>query len=269
MIRRCFAFLLGTMLTLLLLSLQLFTRADVLIEPENDFYEQHREQILYLGRSFTANGERGSVDVKQEPGRGKSIAKIENGEVTFINYSCLFGGNYWGYSFQYSGWVELDQMLVLYDYIAFEEEYRDEFHPYTGNYAEIKEAGAADIWPWPGAQTALWRTEDIDAEHFSVQYAYTDGQGREWGFVNYLYGSRNVWVCLSEPLNRDITVVDPDSAPARWVSDTVHTDIEGSGAKTPVLIIALVAGLVICTVVLIRIFWKPNAIKVEGEETND
>jgi hypothetical protein len=40
--------------------------ADVLIEPDNDFYNRHRNQIIYLGRSFSVNGADGFTSLKKE-----------------------------------------------------------------------------------------------------------------------------------------------------------------------------------------------------------
>ena len=154
--------------------------ADLIIEPDNDFYRQHERQIVNLGRSFTANGEGGSVPVRKDPGARNDIAAIPNGDVAHVQYSCLYGGVFWGFAPEYSGWVKMDQLLVLYDYVAFEESHLDEFYPYEGDYNEIKEARAAVAWPWPGADAYLWSFDDLDAENFWVSFAYMDEEGREW-----------------------------------------------------------------------------------------
>ena len=248
-----------------LLASPLVAYADLIAEPENDFYERNASQIIYLGRSFAASGEDGSVAVKQRPGSGGNTAKLQNGEVVYIQYSCLYNGDYWGFTFKPSGWVKLDQMLVLYDYVAFEEEHLDEFYSYGGDYAGIKETRAALAWQWPGSEAPLWTITDLDTENFRVSHAWTDEQGREWGFVAYLYGSRDIWFCLSEPLNRDIPVFNPAPAPEPWVSDTEHSDIDDDGHSMLVVIVILVAGLAIGTIVLIKVFWKPNAVLVGGK----
>jgi hypothetical protein len=245
-----------------LLMTPLTAYADLIVEPDNDFYEQHKGQIIFLGRSFVANGEDGSVPVRMEPGSKNDIAKLQNGDATYINYSCLYGGNFWGFTFEYSGWIKMEQMLVLYDYIAFEEDHLDDFYSYDGDYAGIKANRSAIAWPWPGCDAPLWTFEDLDAENFWVSYAYSDEDGREWGFVSYLYGSRNIWFCLSDPLNRDIPVFNPTPEPAPWVSETKHVDIKQDTPENEfpalILIIALVIVLVAGTAILIKILWKPN-----------
>ena len=248
----------------LLLFPSFVVHADVIIEPENEFYEQHSSEIIYLGRSFTANGTNGFAFVREAPGSSGTIAKLQNGENTYMQYSCLYDGDYWGYTMELQGWIQIDQLLVLYDYVAFEEEHFDELYLYDGDYGAIKETRSAIAWPWPGADAPLWTIEDIDTEHFCITYAYTDEQGREWGFVTYFTGSNNIWVCLSEPLNRDIPVFNPAPEPTKWFTETVHTEINASEDSMLWLIVVLVVVLVVGTAVLIRVFWKPSKSEQGG-----
>jgi len=260
--------ILALIAVIFLLQLSLVAYADVLIEPENDFYNRHRGQILSLGRRFSANGAGGSAAVKKEPGAKNDIAKLQNGEATHISFSCLYDGDYWGFTFEYSGWIKMEQLLVLYDYVAFAEEHLDEFYAYSGDYAKIKQTSSAIAWSWPGADGPVWTFEDLNAEHFFASYAYKDEESREWGFISYLFGSRNIWVCLSDPLNRDIPAFNPAPEPMAWVSDTVHTEIEASGDVDSMLVIlvVLVAVLVIGTAVLIKVFWKPRKTETGGTD---
>jgi hypothetical protein len=233
--------------------------ADAIAEIRNDFLIQHKNECVYLGRSFVASGAGGFVVVKEYPGSNKVEFNIENGEVIYMNNSCLYKGEFWGFSKRYSGWVKIDgQLLVLYDYVAFEEGHLEDFYEYEGDYTEIEEAGAVEAWPWPGADSPLWTIDDLNISSFQVQHAYKDDHGREWGFVPYLYGSPNIWICLSDPLNKDIPAFDPAPQPIPWVSDTAHIDIGESENASPTLIIVLVLVLVIGTVFLIKTFWKPK-----------
>jgi len=260
----------------ILILMPLTAYADIIYEPDNDFYKQYKTQIKDLGRSFAANGEDGSLSVKKEPGAKDDISKLDNGAVTYIRYSCLYNGEFWGFTEEYSGWVKLDQMLVLYDYITFDEEHHDEYYNYSGIYKEIIETRSAIVWPWPGADNYIKRFDNLDAGHYSASYAYMDGDGREWGFVTYIYGYRNVWLCLSEPTNDSIPAFNPAPEPVPWVSKTAYVEISrdepdsetpyneinrdapGIDATILIIIIALVIVLVAVTAVLIRKSWKPN-----------
>lgn len=236
--------------------------ADAAAKPDNAFFTRHENKCVYLGRSFVANGIDGFVTVKKEPGSAREEVKIKNGETVYLDYSCLYNSEYWGYTSDENGWVKIDnQLFVLYDYISFLEEHQAELYPYSGDYAEIKKTRAAVAWPWPGAESPLWTIEDLDTTNFRVLHAYKDQQSREWGFVTYLYGSPNIWICLSEPLNRAIPVFHPAQEPTVWKPDTEHTDIGKSANShhgTLGLMILLVTVLFVGTAVLIKILWKPD-----------
>ena len=255
------------LVALLVLTFPAIVFADVIVEPENDFYQKHQSRILVLGRRFVANGEDGSVSVQNAPGSSGSAAKIENGETAFMKYSCRYDGAFWGFTTERSGWVKLDQMLVLYDYVAFEEEHKDEIYRYSGDYAAIKETNAAIAWPWPGCGTPLWIIRDVNSDSLRVVHAYRDEGGREWGFVRYIFGSKNIWVCLSDPLNRAIPAFNPAPEPVRWVSETPHTEIPRSDNTVLMLITVLVAVLVVGTAVLIRVCWKREPTKPGSERS--
>ncbi len=201
--------------------------ADVIIEPENEFYEEYKSEIIYLGRSFIANGKDGFAAVREAPGAKSETGRLQNGEKTYFQYSCLYDGDYWGYSLVLQGWIQTDQLLVLYDYVAFEEEHFNELYLYKGDYGKIKETRSAIAWPWPGADAPLWTIEDIDMEYFYIIYAYKDSQGREWAFAesnDYGY----MWICLSDLMNSDIPAFNPAPEPTKWVPERkyVVTKIE-------------------------------------------
>jgi len=274
MFKRVFAIL----ITVLLIMPATIAIADVIIEPENDFYNEHQDKMVYLDRSFVTNGDFGSVNVVKEPGAKDSASSFNNGDILYVKYSCLYDGEYWGYLLGPDGWVKMDQLLVLYDSIAFYEDHTGEFYNYTGSYTELLETKSAIVWPWPGADEYLWTLSDIDPDSFGVAYAYKDSEGREWGFINYYYGNRDIWICLSDPLNKDLPVLNPAPAPSKWVSETKHVDIKGATTGQgqtgqsqngqgqapqkdfPLIpvIIALVVVLVVGTGVVIRVLWKPK-----------
>jgi len=238
--------------------------ADLIWEPENNFYQEHKSNMVALDRSFTVNGTNGTVAVKEKPGAKQDVTSIKNGTVIYIHYSCLYGGEYWGYteyygdSVRYSGWVKLDQMLVHYDYKAFAEQHRNEFYEYKGAYSEMKDPLSCVTWDWPGADHLKSVTE-VYLDHFSIVHAYKDKDGREWGFITDYKGSIGFWVCLSDPLNQSIPAFNPEPEPYLWVSMTTHVDLIDSdkGSDPPIVAIsAMVAFVVAGTAALIRVFWK-------------
>jgi len=260
-------------LIIFVLASPITTFADVLFDPENQFYTEHSDKCVYLGRSFYTNGANGSVSVKNAPDLKSELYRTENNEIVYIEFSCLYDGEYWGlipynpsFGIEKSGWVRMDELLVLYDYVSFEEEYIDEFYQYKGDYKEIKEAKSAIVWSWPGSGNARYTLNDMAIEQVHVSYAFKDEQGREWGFVPYLYGDRNFWICISDPVNRDIPAFKPASEPVKWKTDTIHTEIEKTDNSMIIIIAVLVGALVLGTAVLIKVIWKPQKESMKKED---
>lgn len=264
--KRCFIFLLLAVSFMLMFPLA--AHADVLIEPNNDFYTRHSGECVSLNRSFYVNGESGFVSFKKQPGSNDETARLENGDVINIMFTYSHNSEAWGVAEIYNtedepnGWVPMNQLLLKYDYISFAEDYQSEFYSYTGGYDMLYEARDIVLWTWPGSgETAWilenqWRNSEADANFFMASHAYMDEEGREWGFFGYIYGSKNSWICLSDPTNTDISAFNPATPPELWQPD--NTTAPSNGLPAPVLAIILVAVLVIGTVILIRVFWKPS-----------
>jgi len=251
------------------LTIPITALADVLVEPNNDFYQRHRSDIAFLGRSFIENGTDGYALVMNAPDSRREKGRIQNGEQVYLEYSCLYDGEFWGFTYEYSGWIRIDQLLVLYDHIAFAEEHMEEFYQYDGDFAAIEEAGDVIVWPWPGAETSIRTFEDFDTESFHVLHAYKDKEGRQWGFVTYLYAQRNIWICLDDPINSDIAAFNPAPPPMPWIPDAEHVNIaetDNFDYRMLILIIALVVALVVGVVVLIKVFWKPKKANIDEQQ---
>jgi len=267
-------------LVLFLISFVLALYEDLIYtaEGKNNFIDLHESECKYLGRSFCANGANGNVSIKEDPISNMEILKIINGKILFIEYVY---GNDWGFVTVYPseqseewvpfGWVRMDQLLVQYDCVAFEEEHFDEFYPYNGDYSEIKNSKSVVAWQWPGSGIPYWTIEDWNwnTARFSVCLAYKDEQNREWGFVPCLGGGRNIWVCLSEPQNVDIPAFNPAPSPTAWQPKTsnsaytVYTKFKrstGEGKRhlpTSILILAVIIAIITGYMLKMDLFY-PN-----------
>ena len=210
--------------------------ADSIYIPEDEFLEQHEDQMVELRRNFIANGEDGFAALREAPGAKGETGRLQNGEKTRIYYACLYDGEYWGISDD--GWIRMDQLLVMYDYVSFEKDHFDELYLYKGDCEKLKETLSAIAWPWPGADAPLWTTEDIEMEYFSITYAYLDSQGREWAFVDSRYDGY-IWICMSDLMNSNIPAFNPAPEPTKWVPERKYvvtkiepTDNTASGDST-------------------------------------
>lgn len=196
-----------------LLSLCATARADVLWSPRNDhFFEQHYDQCEYIGRQFYANGDEGFITLWDAPGGTRVVHQFPNGYTLWVYYQyedwvCAV---VWGDEGEISGWASIEDFALRYDYLCFAEEYGDQIYPYDGQFAGY-DGNAAEIvfYEYPGAPEpkAVWEAAEVldqlTGTDSYIASTFTDEDGRTWGYVAYLFGSRNLWFCLDEPEGRD------------------------------------------------------------------
>lgn len=174
--------------------------ADVIWEPENTFYAKHSDECEMVDRGFTANGPNGKVIVYKSPENPTEVDSIPNGDPTWITWTYTDSdGIVWGCPNNFeNGWVPMDYMVVIYDYISFEEEYGDRFVEKTGNVDDAYMGKLIYLWNYPGSEDFAEIDLSGDWADRMPEYhtTYVDEAGRTWGFCGYYYGMRNFWVCL-------------------------------------------------------------------------
>lgn len=269
-----------------------FPQADVLWEPENDFYSRNRDKCVVMSRSFYANGEGGFLSIKTQPGANREVFEFKNGDILYIQFTYDYKGEIWGVTEFYdpesleqkSGWAPMDQLLVVYDYMSFHDDHKDEIYEYTGGVESLYEVGDIAFWTWPGSGELAWilqdewRNPESDSGFLTPYVAYKDEEGREWAYFSYVYGTRNSWVCMDDPSNLDIPAFNaepepvlrqPGDTPPVYEDDeddpyTSYEDDKKSGddpsgliEMSPfILVIILVAGVALVSVTLILLFWN-------------
>lgn len=271
-------------------ALPLYAVADVLIEPRNDFFERHQNSIAYQRREYYANGNGGFVSVETEPDSNSEIAKIENGEIIQIRYIYSNMVGQWGvYDVEepnmptqdwQRGWVRMSDLSLIYDSIAFEEEFQDEIYIFNGSVDSLFDMQELVFWKYPGSGiiTGEWdetmlADPGLDFRTWWDEYpAYTDSDGRTWiAFQSMVFE----WICLSDPSNRNIPAFHPapdyDATSGASVSpDTDPGDTNPGREKDAdqlqeinnkpslALVIILIAALAIATAALIWLIWKKS-----------
>lgn len=185
------------------LALAPAVRADVIIEPEDSFFWDHRGECQYHSRSYYADGPENVAVVYRSPESSAVVKRVKNGEELWIDYVYADeNGISWGLCDYYSpeehwtGWIPMDYLLLKYDETAFQEEFADRIVEETGT---LTESGAqVRFWSYPGSDYATpFAVEgDYAPEYFET---FTDDAGRKWGHIGYHMGIRDVWVCLDDP----------------------------------------------------------------------
>lgn len=201
------------LLTACLLSVSAL--ADVIWEPNDDFYQKHYEECEYLGRSYYANGQEGFVRAFETPEAKKTVETcLENGTELYVSFTMEYEGETWGVvelGEGKTGWVLMDALMLIYDNQSFMEEHEAEFRPYDGSFEELctSENQRVIFWSYPGSGQIRGDFETLHQNYNSLNpdVTWTDEEGRVWGHVGYYMAARG-WVCLSDPGNESIPAIE-------------------------------------------------------------
>ena len=189
--------------------------ADIMWEPYgNAFYESHRDETDYENRGYLINGAEGYATVYAAPDSLVEVVNFPNGTDFNVGMTWTAGdGTQWavGYHMEqtedgwedYTGWVPLSDLALIYDYNAFEEDHGYEFAEYDGSGNDLT---AVCLYSYPGGTYShtLEESEDYMPFDEAFTHLYTDGEGRRWSYIGYYMGRRNAWACLDDPLNEKL-----------------------------------------------------------------
>lgn len=190
------------MLAIAVAALITFTnsvKADVIFEPEDDFYKKNSSECEICERHYITNGYDGKVIVYQNPKKNKVVEEYENGEKIFVDFTYTDkNGISWGL-INTVGWFPMDYAYPVYDNTSFWYEHGAEYVtvPYDEADSDIHEGDDFYLYSYPGAPSGYLHTcyDEIGPD---TTTRYTDPFGYEWGYVSYYYANRG-WVCLSHP----------------------------------------------------------------------
>ena len=208
-------------IVLLILLLVPVAHADVLWTPDNSFFYRHEKDCTYLNRSYYANGAEGYVTLWDAPNSRTHTAQYENGTALHVywlyeDWGCI---SVWNGGESVDGWVPMADLVLIYDNISFQEEYRDQITIYNGEFANFSgEIDHINFYSYPGAPElnhsldltkapeALEHFMGIGGEKSYISSIFVDENGLTWGYIAYWRGTRNVWFCLDEPDGEDFPV---------------------------------------------------------------
>ena len=213
--KRLFTALLALML---LCALAVPALADVAYEPDDRFYKHHAGDCKYEHRSYFTNGADGCVLAYGSP-TGDAEAVLPNGLGFWIYYTYDRLGERWGY-LEYDpddpashenwrdcvpGWVKLADMTADYDYRAFEAEHGSEISAADVR-LEASRGSTVFCYKYPGSGlvTDKIKVDWVTVDGPSFTRVFTDSAGRDWGYIGYYCGYRNIWVCIDDPCNPEL-----------------------------------------------------------------
>ena len=184
--------------------LPLTVQADVIYEPFDSFYEQHRRECTYVSRRYTAVGPNGNVTLYESPVDPKVEMTYENGTVLDVSYSYEANdGVLWACCDNWddgaTGWVPMEYLELIYDGKSFQEEFGDQFVPVEMNF-DISELNgeAMYFWEYPGCKEPFQGPSGIENGPTLIN-TYRDEMGYEWGPCGYYFGIKGHWINLNNP----------------------------------------------------------------------
>lgn len=237
-------------------------RADVIWEPDNDFYWKNQEQCQYLGRQYLP-AVAGGLYLWDEPEGREGNCHLEEDQAVTVYFLYELNGRQWGLvepDNAHNGWVPMDWMRLKYDSQAFREEHAGQISDQSRTLYLEDLDGALLFWTYPGSGEIVYAlsTQEMDGEELEVSGIYTDGDGREWGNCAYYYGIRDVWICLSDPSQEDLPVT-PTPEPDLLQPDELEGSIASSSLLQRYLLpICLVGGVVLVTLAVMLAVFLPR-----------
>ena len=234
--------------------------ADVIWEPESSFYALHRGSCELEQRGYWVNSPEGYTTLWDEPG-GTPVANLPNGTLLFIYYRYQGGQGDWGiveYSAEtlreaaltldenevpkdrwFEVWVPMEDLVNRYDNQSFLEEHAGEL---LNEERTLSVSGLLYCtYAYPEGPLNFQQTQAFEVDELTLSPIYVDASDREWGHVGYFYGDRNVWFCISDPENPDLT--GPSREPQLYPAATETPELATAGTETPVWVILAVAAL--------------------------
>ena len=198
--KRILTMVLAVLFLLPLISLT--ARADIIYEPRDDFYNLHRDECDYVARNYIADDPNGDVTVYVSPETDKEVKKIPNGTEIYISYTYEDDrGILWGYCDFWeenkAGWLPMEYMELIYDFISFREEYGSEFLEEEGTVDSAWSGKEIVFCSYPGSDR--YNAVEVGESMPAYQYVYVDDNGTRWGYGGYYMGMRNFWINLDDP----------------------------------------------------------------------
>ncbi len=203
--------------------------ADVIYEAPDVFYDKNSKDIT---RPYGNRGRHYELTEKTavyaDPD-GKKTGSLSEGVSPKIElYYTAKDGAEWGGYYDFKGedtllWIPLTGLEAIYDNYSFTEEHKDSIRPYSGEYDSLKTEGAIYLWEYPGSPVSD-KMEEYPPDYGTyVSSLYTDENGGEWGYVNYIWGNYG-WFYLTDPTDPNPAGVTEDVSAGAMTAESLYTE---------------------------------------------
>ena len=187
--------------------------ADVLFEPMDKFYQNHREDMTYIDKVYIANE---TANGYESPLDDDVVTTASGGTRLYISHAYTDGnGVTWGvYDVDWTTcWFRLDELEPVYDTRDFIIDHEPDFTLYDGQLSDLpSDFGEMPLWKYPGSSDRsgrIFSDEGFDPANCS-SFVYTDFAGRDWVYIPYFHGSEG-WINADDPTNTEPVVFDANA----------------------------------------------------------
>lgn len=247
---------------ILAMSCALSVSADVVFEPDDNFYTRNADKCVLVERYFVATK---TVYTVNEPNSDITYGKLNKDDEVYISYTYEDkNGIVWGLiSFSdVSGWIPMGYLEVVYDNISFTEEFGDKFVE-PDSIDELFKANLSNtdpivFWEYPGSES-YWEFEAWQDSYSDIGFLYLfdDASGATWGYVAYYYGASG-WVYIDNPSSTEVTTPLERDSQNIYYGSVLDDDsvVEKGGLSTIWIAVTLVCVVCVATGVIILIITK-------------
>ena len=239
--------------------------ADVIIEPNDNFYEKHREECEYVRRTYITNSKDGYVSLYTSPESKTVVSSVENGTPVFITFtyedenavtwgvvmdSTLFEGTRGK-----AAWMNLNDCYVKYDNTSFMEDHENELihEEISFDFSDYKKN--VILWTYP--QSGEIRNEIDPTTAYAKDYTktfdsyYEDDKGQKWIRINYFMKSDG-WICVSDPTNTKIKELVQENKEPEIIYPSTNPEVRSQSHYEIIVAFVLTISLIVITAVVIH-----------------
>lgn len=221
--------------------------ADVIFEPDDDFYGRHSDECTYFDRTCIAGAD---TYLWNAPNLAAGERRAQEGEDIHISFVYTDkDGLEWGLAEDRDKWILMADLYLEYGSPEFMEEYSGEI--YEGEPYLLPDGTVFVSWSYPESGVIDSSGASVTDDH-EITTFYKDPDGRLWGYSAYMYGTRDVWICLSDMNNTRIPRrTEHELIPAQEADASQIADVKESGRFSvlflviPVIAVAALAGFLI------------------------
>lgn len=243
--------------------------ADVIVEPQDNFYEEHREECEYISRTYIVNSKEGYVYLFVSPESKKVLGSIENNTEVFIQF--IYEGENevtWGVVMDTSlfkesraktAWINLSDCYVKYDQISFLEDHEEELVQEEISFDFSNSSKEVILWTYPQSGEIAGRidptSEYAQSSERTYDNYYLDSNNEKWIQINYYMGQKG-WVCVTDPSNEKIEEVTSENKEPESIHPTLNEDVPKQFQYEIIVAFILSISLVVITAVVIHKIYK-------------